>query len=123
VSPAGKGSPELALATRGPDARTCAVILAMQAPGVPHSHSRLRHASSCEARRSRGSGTHCPILIVATCHHEPTSFGGGRRPIQRERETFAIPSRPAASVRVREARRATSRRVARSMSGIDVAAC
>src|ERR1051326_6464277 len=64
-----------------------------------------------------------PGLWHLTDAHGTTRMGILRRPIQRDSETGAMPSRAAAAVRLRESRSATSRRVAFSISGSDDTAC
>jgi hypothetical protein len=76
---------------------------------VASSHLRLRCCAVSDRQERRSP--HC------------TCIGSLRRPIQRDKETSAIPSLAAALLRLRESRIATSRSVAFLMSGKVDAEC
>lgn len=69
-----------------------------------------------------GAGPLCKPRTLAARAYGTTCMGRLRRPIHRDSDTGAMPSRAAALLRLRDSRIATSRRVAFSISGNDEAA-
>ena len=115
------------VATSAGLALTAAVRAESQRGAQLQIHRRHRRRARCSGNRAGGGGEdpyrsspsacHLCLNLKAVHRHVTACIGSLRRPIQRDSETGAIPSRAAALLRLRDSRIATSRSVAFSMSG------